>query len=128
MAGLITLEGVRFFFDPTSVTAVADRDADTGEAVTTVYGLTAARLRLQEGPEIFLNRIGVIAGFKKLTRVNDTFIWFNCKSVKVIRVPLAGEYPASANTVIPIDSALIQAVKERPEDVVRIINSGGGSL
>ena len=127
MASLVTLEGLRFFFDPTSVSAVADHDADTQEDVTTVYGLTAGRLRLQEGPEIFLTRIGVMAGFKKLTRVNATSIWLNCKSVKVIRAPVAGEYPASANTVIPMDS-LTQAVIERPEDVVRIINSGGGSL
>ena len=128
MASLVTLEGLRFFFDPTLVSAVADHDADTQEDVTTVYGLTPGRLRLQEGPEIFLTRIGVMAGFKKLTRVNATSIWLNCKRVQVIRAPVAGEYPAAANTVIPVDGTLTQAVIERPEDVVRIINSGGGSL
>ena len=63
MASLTTLEGLRFFFDKGAVTAVADHDIDTQEDVTTVYGLTAGRLRLAETPEGFLSRIGVLANF-----------------------------------------------------------------
>jgi len=45
--------------------AVADHDADTLQAVTTVYGLTDGRVRLTEIPEGFLAKIGVAQSFVK---------------------------------------------------------------
>jgi hypothetical protein len=128
MAALVTLDGVHFYFDPTAVTAVADHDADTNEHVTTVYGLSAGRLRIGETPEIFLANIDQASRFKRFTRLDDTPVWLNCKAIKVIREPLAGEHPATARTVIPLGASLTQAVKEMPTAVVELVKAGGGNL
>ena len=127
MADLTTIDGSQFHFDPSAVTAVADHDADTLQAVTTVYGLMDGRLRLAEDAEQFLGRIGVAQFFAKLTRVNDTFIWVNCRAVAVIRSPLPDEYPAAINTVISVGT-LTQGVKETLAQVKVAVNSHGGKL
>jgi hypothetical protein len=127
VADLTTIEGLQFHFDPAAVTAVADHDADTLQAVTTVYGLMAGQLRLSETPEAFLNRIGVASSFAKFTRLNDTFIWINCTAVSVVRSPLPGEYPAVAKAIVCVAS-LTQAVKETVAQVKQMVNAHGGKL
>jgi hypothetical protein len=127
MASLNTIDGLHISFDPSAVTAVADHDADTGDAVTTVYGLAGGRARIAESVHAFLRRIKVEANFGKLTRPNGTLVWINCKAVSAVRPPLQDEYGPDVRAVVSV-GALTQAVKETPADVVRIVKALHGSL
>jgi hypothetical protein len=127
MADLTTIDGLQFHFDPSVVTAVADHDADTLQAVTTVYGLTEGRVRLAETPEGFLARIGVESSFVRLTRPNDTFIWINCAAVTVVCSPPPDQYPLAAKALVTVGT-LTQAVKESPVTVKQEVNARGGKL
>ena len=127
MASLTTIDGSQISFDPTAVTAVADRDADAGDAVTTVYGLTGGRVRIVESVHAFLHRIGVEANFGKLTRPNGTFVWINCKAATAVRPPLEGEYGPNAHAVVSVGT-LTQAVQESPADVTKVVRAHHGSL
>jgi hypothetical protein len=127
VAELTTIDGLQFHFDPGAVTAVADHDADTLQAVTTVYGLTDGRVRLAETPEGFLARIGVASSFVRLTRPNDTFIWVNCAAVTVVCSPPADQYPVAAKALVTVGT-LTQAVRETPGAVKEAVNARGGRL
>jgi hypothetical protein len=127
VADLTTIDGLQFHFDPNAVTAVADHDENTLEAVTTVYGLMDGRLRIAEDAQGFLARMGVARSFAKLTRLNDTFIWVNGSAVAVIRSPLPDEYPLAAQAVVLVGT-LTQAVKETLAQVKQALNSCGGKL
>lgn len=127
MAELTTIDGLEFHFDPSAVTAVADHDADTLQAVTTVYGLSDGRLRIADSAEGFLNKIGVAQSFVKLTRPNGMLIWINCKAVTVVRSPPPDQYPATANSLVTV-GALTQAVQETPTQVKQTVNQHGGNL
>jgi len=127
MADLTTTDGSTVHFDPGAVTAVADHDADTGDAVTTVYGLSAGLYRIGEAVDGFLTRIGVAASFVRLTRLDGTFIWANVKAVQTVRTPLVDEYGPQAQAVVAIGS-LTQAVTQTPDEVKQIVNAQGGKL
>ncbi len=127
MAELNTTDGLPFYFDPSSVTAIADHDEDSGEAVTLVYGLTSQGLRLREGAAAFLARIGGTKKFAKLTRLDGSPVWVNGAAVTVIRPPFQNEYSPAANAVIPI-GALTQAVQETPAQVRHLVNACGAKL
>jgi len=127
MAELTTKEGLRYFFDPGALIAVADRDPDTGETNTTVYGLGARPLKLTESVQAFLSRVAVVNSFASLTRLDDSPIWVNCAAVRVIRPTLPGEYHPEANTCISIGS-MTMAVKETLAQVRATINAHDGKL
>lgn len=127
MADLTTVDGFQFCFDPSAITAVADRDANTGEAVATVYGLTAEALQVREGVEPLLARVGLAQKFAKLTRLDDSHVWFNCAAVKVIRAARPDDYEPTARTVV-LMSTFTEAVKETLPQVKQIVNSRGGKL
>lgn len=127
MSELTTTGGLTIQFDPSAVTAVADHDADTGDAVTTVYGVTAGAVEIAETVDGFLMRIGVAQSFAEFTRPDGSFVWLNCKAVGTIRPPLPDEYPAQAETVISVGS-LTQAVDEAPDAVRQAVNAHGGKL
>lgn len=127
MANLTTIDGLQISFDPSALMAVADHDADTGDAVTTVYVLTAGRVRIAESVSAFLHRIKVEANFGKLTRPNGTLVWINCKAVSAVRPPLEDEYGPSAHAVVSVGT-LTQAVRETPAEVARIVKAHHGNL
>jgi hypothetical protein len=127
MAELTTKEGLQFFFTPAALIAVADRDVDTGESNTTVYGLSDQPLRLTESVEAFLSRIALVNSFARITRLDNSPIWVNCAAVEVIRPALPGEYHPDANTFVSLGS-LTMAVKEPLAQVRQTINAHGGSL
>jgi len=127
VADLTTLDGLHFHFDPSVVTAVADHDADTLQAVTTVYGLTAAPVRIAATPHGFLARIGVAPSFVRLTRPDDTFVWVNCTAVTVVHSPPPDLYPGTTRSLVSV-GGLVQAVKETPGEVKRAVNAHGGKL
>jgi hypothetical protein len=127
VADLTTIDGLQFHFDPGVVTAVADHDADTLQAVTTVYGLTDGRVRIAESPEGFLDRIGVAGAFVRLTRPNDTFVWVNCAAVTVVQSPPRDQYPPVARALVTV-GGLTQAVKETPLAVKEAVSARGGKL
>jgi hypothetical protein len=127
MPQLVTLEGIHFYFNVASVTAVADSDADTGERVTTVYGLAAGQLRISTSPEKFLQSVRAAEQFVELTRLDDSHVWINAPAVAVIHSPARGEDSTDANCVIPLGGARF-AVKETPNEVLRLLNAHGASL
>lgn len=63
MANLTTTDGFKTYFDAGAVAAVADHDINTGDAVTTVYGLGPGQYRIGETVAAFLARVGVAANF-----------------------------------------------------------------
>ena len=127
MPQLETLEGSRFFFTLSAVTAIADSDPDTGAHVTTVYGLSAAPLRIADTPVEFLQTMGASDKFVKLTRLDDRSVWINPSTVSVIHSPARDEDPASTNCVIPLGDTT-HAVKESIEQVRQLVNARGGAL
>ena len=126
MASLTTIGGTEFHFDPSALLAVADRAADSEEAVTTVYGLTAGWLETGESADGLLQRIGVSGTFAKLTRPDGSAVWVNCKAVAVVRPSSEDEDPA-ARAVVSVGT-LNQAVKETSSQVAEAVNDRGGSL
>jgi hypothetical protein len=127
MPQLMTLEGTRFYFDALAVTAVADSDADTGEGVTTVYGLAAGRLRINDSPERFLQSVHASDKFVELTRLDDSHVWIHAAAVAVIHSPVREEDSTGANCVIPLGGTRF-AVKETLDEVRRLLNARGASL
>jgi len=127
MAQLVTLEGTRFYFNVAAVTAVADSDADTGDRVTTVYGLAAGRLRINGSPEQFLQSVHATDKFVKLTRLDNSHVWINASAVGLIHSPVAEEEDESASCVIPLGGIRF-AVKEALDDVRRVLNAHGSNL
>jgi len=127
MPQLVTLEGIQFYFAAMAVTAIADSDADTGERVTTVYGLAAGRLRINDSPEKFLQSAHATQKFVELTRLDDSHVWINVSAVAVIHSPVPEEDATGANCVIPVGGTRF-AVKETLDEVRRRFNARGASL
>jgi hypothetical protein len=127
MTQLVTLEGCRFYFNVGAVTAVADSDADTGDTVTTVYGLAAGRLRIKGSPEQFLQSIHAVDRFIKLTRLDNSHVWISAPAVGVIHSPVGGDDEVSANCVIALGGVRF-AVQEALDDVRRLLNAHGSNL
>jgi hypothetical protein len=91
--------GIQITFAPRTVSGVADHDANSGLAVTCVYGITKERLQISESPETFMRRLRIAKNFAQLTRPNDFPIWINGSAVNLIRAPLPNEYVPGVNTV-----------------------------
>lgn len=127
MPQLATLEGTRFYFNVAAVTAVADSDADTGDKVTTVYGLSGGRLRIGGSPEQFLQSVHATDKFIKLTRLDNSHVWISAPAVAVIHSPVDSEDDETANCVIPLGGTRF-AVKEALDEVRRLLNTHGGAL
>jgi hypothetical protein len=127
VADLTTVDGVDFIFDPAQISAVADHDADTGEAATVIYGLSAGTIRVQEAVSSLLGRLNLATSFAKLTRPDGSPIWANARAVGVVRQPLPGEGDARVRAVLAI-GALMQGVTESLSEVRRAVNQCGGKL
>jgi hypothetical protein len=127
MATLITVDGIQITFVPKAVTALSDHDANTGLAVTCVYGIIKDELRISESVESFMTRLRIGKRFAQLTRPNGFAVWINGSAVVSIRAPLPNEYVAGVKTVIFADT-LTQGVKESPADVTAAVNDHGGEL
>jgi hypothetical protein len=127
MATLTTVDGIQITFVAKTVSAMADHDANTGFAVTCVYGVTKGALQISESVQDFMKRVRITKDFAQLTRPNGFPIWINGSAVSSIRSPLPNEYVAGVNTVVFTDS-LTQGVKESPADVTAAINDHSGDL
>jgi hypothetical protein len=127
MATLTTVDGIQITFVAKAVAALADHDANTGLAVTFVYGITKEELRISESVEAFMKRLRITKNFAQLTRPNGFAVWINGSAVVSIRAPLPNEYVASVKTVIFADS-LTQGVQESTADVTTAVNDHGGDL
>jgi hypothetical protein len=127
MPQLVTLEGIRFYFNVTAVTAVADSDADTGDKVTTVYGLAAERLRISASPEHFLQSVQAADTFVELTRLDNSHVWISAPAVGAIHSPVGEDDDVGANCVIPLGGIRF-AVKEALDEVRRLLNAHGSNL
>jgi hypothetical protein len=127
MATLTTVDGLRITFAPKKVSGIADHDANTGLAITCVYGVTKEALQISEPVQDFMKRVRIAKDFAQLTRPNGFPIWINGSAVSSIRSPLPKEYVAGVNTVVFTDD-LTQGVKESPADVAAAVNDHGGDL
>jgi hypothetical protein len=113
--------GIRITFVAKTISAMADHDANTGFAVTCVYGVTKEVLQISESVQDFMKRVRITKDFAQLTRPNGFSIWINGSAVSSIRAPLPNEYVAGVNTVVFTDN-LTQGVRESPADVTAAIN------
>lgn len=109
------------------MTAVADKDVQTGTAGTVIYGLAPGRVRVNETVDTLFQRLRLGAAFAKLTRPDGSAVWIQGKAVQVARQPLPGEYAAGVNSVI-FAGAFTQAVRESLDQVKQAIDGAGGSL
>lgn len=126
MVKLTTTASEAIDFDPAAVTAVSDRDADTGEAVTCVFGLAVGVLRTQEPVPALLERLHLAAAFarhapgRRLHLVRGQGGGFGACAVE-------GEYVSSVRAVVSA-GALTQGVTQTPEEVRRLVDAHGGAL
>lgn len=127
MATLTTVDGIQISFSPKSVGALTDHDAATGQAVTCVYGVRKAMLKIAETPPAFIARLGLASKFIQLTRANGAPVWISAPSVSSIRPPLPNEYVAGVDTVV-FTSDLTQGVKETPAAVTKALGAHGGEV
>ena len=127
MATLTTTGGVQITFVARAISAIADHDASTGQAVTCIYGLSDNDLQIRESVPAIMARLKIANNFAQLTRSNGSPVWLNGSAVTSIRPPLPNEYVAGVNTVI-FAAALTQGVKEPPDVVTTAINARGGDL
>jgi hypothetical protein len=121
------VDGLQITFAPKKVSGIADHDANTGLAITCVYGVTKEALQISEPVQDFMKRVRIAKDFAQLTRPNGFPIWINGSAVSSIRSPLPKEYVAGVNTVVFTDD-LTQGVKESPADVAAAVNDHGGDL
>jgi hypothetical protein len=130
MADITTVEGVKYLFVPSAISAIADTDDRTGIAGTVVYGLDADRVRVSESAAALLQRLKLASSFARLTRPDGSPVLINGKSVSVARQPLPEEYAPEApdvNSVIFVGT-LKQALRESLDDVRRALGSTGVNL
>lgn len=127
MASVTTVDGIQVTFAPKGVLALADHDANTGMAITCVYGVTKEALRISESATAFMTRLRITKNFAQLTRPDGFPIWINGSAVSSIRAPLPDECVKGVKTVIFTDS-VTQGVKEAPADVAVAVNDHGGEL
>lgn len=127
MAQLTTTAGEVIDFDPAAVTALSDRDAETGEAVTCVWGLAAGVLRTAEGVPALLARLHLATDFARLTRPDGASVWLAAKAVFSVRAPWEEEYATGVRAVVSA-GALVQGVTETPQEVRRRVDAHGGAL
>jgi hypothetical protein len=127
VADLTTTDGQQISFDPAAIVAVADRDANTGNAVTCVYGLSPGIVKIDETVAAFLGRLGIAGKYAKLTRPDGSPVWINATAVSVLRAPLANEYPPVVKSVLRAGS-LTQAVTQGPSIVKAAIEASGGHI
>jgi hypothetical protein len=127
MPTLTTTDGSQFTFAADAVVAVADHDADTGAAVTCVYGVTAGVLKIGETVAGFIARIGETAHFAQLTRPDGSSVWISGPAVSALRSPLPGEYAPGVQTVVTAGS-LTQGVTQGLLAAKTVIDAHGGKL
>jgi len=118
---------MKIAFDQSDVFAVTDHDAITGDAVTCVYGVSAAPVNINETVSGFLERLDITAKFAKLTRPNSSSIWICGSAVTSIRATLPGEYDPRAKSVVNVGS-LTQAVCQDTDTAIAAVNAHGGKL
>jgi hypothetical protein len=92
MAILTTVDGIQITFAARAVSMLADHDANTGLAVTCVYGVTKEALQIEESVQEFMTRLRITKNFAQLTRPNGFPVWINGSAVDSIRAPLPNEY------------------------------------
>jgi hypothetical protein len=126
---LTTTDGRRIGFDPGAIVAIADRDPDTGAAVTCIYGLSppSAFIRISEPVGAFLARLSIVSWFVKLTRPDGSPVWINAAAVILLRKPLPGEFRADARSVV-LAPGLWQAVTQDPAMVKAAVEAAGGRV
>lgn len=127
MADITTVQGLRVLFDPATISAVANSDAQPGAAGAVIYGLGPEGWTVGESVSALLQRLSLTSSFAKLTRLDGSPVWINCKSTAVVRQPSSGEYPAEVRSVI-FAGALQQGVRESLDEARQAVNRAGGNL
>jgi len=127
MAEVTTVDGYQYIFDPKVVSIITDRDTSTGQAVTGIYGIAPAVVRIPETVDGFMTRVGIAARFAEFGRPNGSPIWISGTAVSALRAPLPDEYVAGVETVISVGKMSLGVV----EDIAAVrdaLNSHGAAL
>jgi hypothetical protein len=100
MATLTTATGFRYYFQPSKLVAISDRDPSTQQATTCVYGLSGSgKLPIPGSPQQLISQLSVASVFfGQLTGPDGTTYWFNKSSVTSVSNGVAGH--PGANSVV----------------------------
>ena len=128
MINLTTTDGEKYVFSAKTVAVVCDHD-QAGNAVTCVYGVGKGMLQINEPVLSFLNRIGSVGKFGKLTRPDGMPVWINGKSVSAVRAATADDAfdDGSIGKALIITSAVTQRVRETPDEVISTLGLPPGA-
>ena len=126
MADITTVKGLRVLFDPAGITALANSD-ETAQPGAVIFGIGPEPLTVSQSVNALLQGLKLSSSFARLTRLDGSPVWVNCKSISMARLPASGEYPAEVRSVI-FAGALTQAVRESLDDARQLINLAGGNL
>lgn len=127
MATITTVDGTRILFDPDGISAITDRDAQTGIDGTVVYGVMPQGLRITESVDVLLQRLNLVSAFAKLSQADGSAVLIGGKSVGAAREAFAGEYEPAVRTVVFAGSST-HAVREQLDQAQQAINRAGGRL
>lgn len=127
MASLTTTDGVEVDFSADAVAAVADHDADTGDAFACDWGPTAAVLKTLEGAVAFMARIDIAAKMAVLSRPDRSPVWISRKAVQSLQPPIPGDYPDDVRVVVAL-VCLNQAVTQDMATAKALVNAKGANL
>ncbi|HEY4943242.1 MAG TPA: hypothetical protein VII56_17565 [Rhizomicrobium sp.] len=126
MATVTNIQGLEIYFDPAVVCAVANHD-ETGNPVTTVYGILTVPVMTAEAVAAFLARLGIAAEFAELTRPNGSKVMLRATSVGMMRGVVAGEYPPVVKSVA-VAGGLTQALVEDPATAAAALRTHGSKI
>ena len=127
MAELTTTAGEVIDFDPAAVTALADQDAMTGEAVTCLFGIMPDPLLTAEPVAGLLSRLRLGPKVAKLTRPDASPVWIVGSAVTSLRAPLPDEYAPGVQAVVVV-TGLVQGVTETPPQARKALDAAGAHL
>ena len=95
MTDITIISGIHYTIDPDAIETITDRD-EHGAAGTFLHGVTRGVLEIADPIDVFLAKIPT--QFAKLTRVDNSAIWFNADAVSALG-PAANLAPAAHTNV-----------------------------
>ena len=127
MPELTTTSGDGIDVDPAAVTAICGMDADSGLAITCVYGIEPGVVRTADPVADLLQRLALTRKVARLTRPDASPIWIVAAAVTSLRAPLADEYAPGVQAVVAV-SGLTQGVTETLTQARAALDAAGGRL
>lgn len=100
MASITTVSGAQIVLDPSAISAVAETDPDSGAAVTCLYGVLPAVVKVAGKAGDLLSELGLQGKFAPLTRPDGGKIWIRGSAVTYLMPPVPDESPEAVKTIV----------------------------